>query len=43
MEQEVGENKYELSFLHPVSKEEMSFKVLPKCEGSWKILENVEL
>ena len=34
---------YELSFLHPVSKEEMSFKVLPKCEGSWKILENVEL
>ena len=34
---------YELSFVHPVSKDEMSFKVLPKCEGSWKILENVEI
>lgn len=33
---------YELSFVHPVSKEEMSFRVLPKCEGSWKILENME-
>ena len=34
---------YELSFVHPVSKEEMSFKVFPKCEGSWKILENVDI
>lgn len=30
---------YELSFVHPVSKENMSFSVMPKIEGSWKILE----
>lgn len=29
---------YELSILHPISKERMTFKVLPKIEGSWKIL-----
>lgn len=32
---------YALSFIHPVTKEEMSFRVLPKIEGSWKILEDV--
>ncbi|MFR0822238.1 MAG: RluA family pseudouridine synthase [Clostridia bacterium] len=32
---------YSLSFIHPVTKEEMSFQVLPKIEGSWKILEDV--
>ena len=32
---------YALSFIHPVTKEEMSFQVLPKIEGSWKILEDV--
>ena len=33
---------YELSILHPISKERMTFKVLPKLEGSWKILEGIE-
>lgn len=32
---------YELSILHPISKERMTFKVLPKLEGSWKILEGI--
>ena len=34
---------YELEIEHPISKERMKFKVLPKKEGSWKILENVSL
>lgn len=33
---------YKLSFTHPVSKEMMEFKSLPKIEGSWKILEGFE-
>ena len=33
---------YELSILHPISKEKMTFKVLPKLEGSWKILEGID-
>ncbi len=33
---------YKLSFKHPVSKELMEFKSLPKLEGSWKILEGFE-
>lgn len=32
---------YELEIEHPISKEKMKFKVLPKKEGSWKILEEV--
>lgn len=32
---------YELEIEHPISKEKMKFKVLPKKEGSWKILEKV--
>ena len=32
---------YELSFIHPITKEEMNFRVLPKIEGSWKILEDI--
>lgn len=32
---------YELSFIHPIIKEEMTFRVLPKIEGSWKILEDI--
>ena len=32
---------YELEIEHPISKERMNFKVLPKKEGSWKILEKV--
>ena len=33
---------YELSFLHPITKERLNFKVLPKIEGSWKILQGVK-
>ena len=32
---------YELTILHPITKEEMTFKVLPKKIGSWKILEEI--
>lgn len=32
---------YELSILHPITKEEMTFQVLPKLIGSWKILEDI--
>lgn len=34
---------YELEIEHPISKEKMKFRVLPKKEGSWKILEQVNL
>ena len=33
---------YELSILHPITKERMTFRTLPKLEGSWKILEGIE-
>ena len=33
---------YSLSFLHPVTKERMEFKVLPEINGTWKILEGIE-
>ena len=33
---------YELSILHPITKESMTFKVLPEKTGSWKILEEIE-
>ena len=29
---------YKISFIHPISKKELTFKVLPKFEKSWKIL-----
>lgn len=32
---------YSLKFIHPVTKKEMEFKVYPKKEGSWKILEGI--
>lgn len=32
---------YELSILHPITKERMVFKVLPKINGTWKILEGI--
>ena len=32
---------YELTIKHPISKEEMTFKVLPEKIGSWKILEDI--
>ena len=34
---------YELTIIHPVTKEEMTFKVLPEKIGSWKILEDVNV
>lgn len=34
---------YELSILHPITKELMTFKVLPNIMNSWKILEDVKL
>lgn len=34
---------YKLTTEHPISKEKMSFSVLPQKNGSWKILENTNL
>ena len=34
---------YELSFIHPTTKEEMTFAILPQKTGSWKILEDMEI
>ncbi len=34
---------YELSIVHPTTKEELTFRVLPDKTGSWKILENTEI
>ena len=34
---------YSLSFIHPVTKERMEFRVLPEITGSWKILEDVDI
>ena len=33
---------YSLSFIHPVSKERMEFKVLPEINGTWKIIEDIQ-
>lgn len=33
---------YELKFLHPITKEKMTFKVLPQINGTWKILEGIQ-
>ncbi len=33
---------YELKFMHPITKKELTFKVFPKQEGSWKILEDID-
>ena len=32
---------YELTIYHPITKEEMNFKVLPEFIGSWKMLEDI--
>ena len=34
---------YSLKIVHPISKEEMTFKCVPEQIGSWKILEGLEL
>lgn len=33
---------YSLSFIHPTTKEEMTFETYPEIIGSWKILDNTE-
>ena len=33
---------YELSILHPITKERMDFKILPNVNGTWKILEGIK-
>lgn len=32
---------YKLCIKHPITKERMEFTSIPKCEGSWKILEDI--
>ncbi len=32
---------YELTFKHPITKQEMTFNTKPETKGSWKILENI--
>jgi len=34
---------YRLTILHPITKEEMTFQVLPEINGTWKILEGIDL
>ena len=34
---------YNLSFYHPITREKMTFSVLPEINGTWKILEDVKL
>lgn len=34
---------YKLSFIHPVTKEEMSFTAFPEINGTWKIIEGLEI
>ena len=34
---------YTLKILHPITKEEMIFKSVPKPVGSWKIIEDIDL
>ena len=34
---------YKLTFVHPVSKEVLTFKTFPEPTGSWKMIENVNI
>ena len=34
---------YTLRIIHPITKEEMTFKSIPELNGTWKILEGLEL
>jgi len=34
---------YEITINHPITKEKMTFKCLPKKEGSWVMLENINI
>ena len=33
---------YKLSFYHPISKQKLTFQVLPKITGTWKIIEDIQ-
>lgn len=33
---------YKLSFYHPITKQKLTFQVLPKMIGTWKILEDIK-
>ncbi len=33
---------YRLTIFHPITKEEMTFQVLPEINGTWKILEGID-
>ena len=33
---------YKLSFYHPITKQKLTFQVLPKMVGTWKILEDIK-
>ena len=33
---------YSLKILHPITKEEMEFRILPEINGTWKILEGIK-
>lgn len=34
---------YKLQIIHPITKEEMTFKAIPETIGSWKIIEDIEI
>ncbi len=34
---------YQLTFFHPISKDKLCFRCLPEINGTWKILEDVEI
>ena len=34
---------YSLKIVHPITKEEMEFRTLPEINGTWKILESIEV
>ena len=34
---------YSLEILHPITKEKMTFKSIPELNGTWKILEGIDL
>ena len=34
---------YRLTIFHPITKEEMTFQVLPEINGTWKLLEGIDL
>lgn len=48
MEQEEGGKQialwaYKLSFYHPITKELLTFKAFPEINGTWKIIEDLQI